>query len=804
MIVDSVRIARDASRALARSPGLVAAAVISLGIGVGANLTMFGLLRAIEFPILPYPDASRLIQLDASNVSRGASGFPLSLPDVDDIRRTNRSLTSIAASTDLTMTLRDAAEPARIAVQRVSHGFFSTLGVPAALGRAFTGVDVGLTRTVVVSDRLWREQLNGDPKATGKLVRLDGDAYTVLGVMPPRFNENVDAWIPLDVATSAAPRDDRQYTVIARLRPDVSLDAAATDLAAIAGRLSANHPQTNSGWDITPTPLDRLRARESGGGWFQLQAAVAFLLLVAAANVANLLLARAVGRRREIAIRTALGATRWERFRLVFAEGALLAGASSALGVVLSMWGIDVVTSLAGLPPAVRVPIDSITATAAVALAALVSIVIALAPAAMAARVDADTALRESATRGASASRGQRRLRTLLLCAEVAAALVLVTGATLMARTLRNRQQRELGFEPRNALRGEIAFGDARYATAASLRSAVTEVRRRIEAQPGVRVAGASTFPFAGRLGSPIPVTEPGGTSDVLGANAARVIESVTPGFFAAMATPIRRGRDIAVSDVSGGPLVAVVNEEFARRVWPNADPIGRALRLAATDASGRDIAPTVTVVGVSASALRSSMHEQPLPRLYVAFDQFPGPNVSLFVRSVAAPQRLAGGVKAAVRAVDPTLFVEDLRTLEADEAAFLRPTRLYATMLEAFAALALLLAAIGIYASMSYSVVQRTRELAIRLALGADPARLVRRVLGEGIRVAIVGGLVGMLIARAGGRLLGSLVYGVQTTDPASFTAAVVVLLAVVVAGTWLPARRASVTDPAIALKAD
>lgn len=802
MAPDWLRITGTAWRALSRSPGLIAAAVASLGIGIGANLTMFGVLRAIEFPVVSYPDASRLVQIDASNTARGASGYPISLPDFEDIRRANRSFASVAVSADETMTLRGAAEPARISIKRVSGGYFTTLGTSASVGRVFTSADGDLAPVVVVSDRLWRDQLNGDTRAVGRGLRLDGEPYTVLGVMPPRFDEDVDAWIPIRPTPSPA-RDDRQYTAIARLRPSVTAAAARGDLASIADRLAADHPGTNSGWELTPVAFDRLRARESGGGWYQLQAAVALLLLVAATNVANLLLVRAVGRRRELAIRTALGATRWQRFRLVYTEGLALTLVAAALGAILSVWGTTIVTELAQLPASVHVPIDGLTVLAALGLALLVSILVAAAPALMAARLDADTALHESGTR-ASASRGQRRLRTVLLYAEVALALVLVTGANLMARTLWNRQQRDLGFDPRNALRGEIVLAESRYDDAATVRAAVAELRRTIEGQPGVRVAGMSSFPFVGRPGSPIPVTEPNGSNDLLGTNTPRSIESVTPGFFRAMAIPVRRGRDFTTSDASGSPLVAVANEELARRAWPNAEPVGRTVRIVATDASGRAVTPTVTVVGVVASALRSSMHDRPLPRLYVPFDQFPGRSVSVFARATAAPERLVEGVKAAVRAIDPNLFAEDLRTLTADEAAFLRPTTLYAVILEAFAALAILLAAIGVYASMAYSVAQRTRELAIRLALGADPARLVKRVLAEGLRIAIVGAVLGVLIARASSRLLQSLVYGVGTTDPASFAVAVLVLLLIVIASTWIPARRASLTDPAIALKVD
>jgi len=803
MAVELVRTGREAWRALARSPGLIVAAVVSLGIAIGANLTVLGVLRAIEYPVLPYPDGSRLVQIDASNVVRGASGYPVSLADFDDVRRSGRSFSGIAASADATLTLRQTAEPARISVKRVTGAFFTTLGTPAALGRVPTETD-GTLAVVVISDRLWREQFGGADNAIGRAVRLDDDTYTVLGVMPPRFDENVDAWIPLRESPLATARDDRQYTAFARLRPDASLESAATDLAAIAGRLAAEHSRTNNGWELTPTPFTRLRARESGGGWFQLQAAVGILLLVAGANVANLLLARGVARRRELAIRTALGATRWERFRLVFAEGLILAGLAGALGVVLSLWGTEAVTGLAALPPSVHVPIDAITAAGAVALAIVVAVIIALAPATIAARIDADTALRESTSRGASATHGQRRMRTLLLYTEVAAALVLVTGASLMARTLWNRQQRDLGFDPRNALRGEVELSGSRYGDDATVRATIAGMERTIAGQVGVRAVGSSAFPFASRLGTPTPITATGSDNDLLGPDVARVIESVTPGFFAAMGTPLRRGRVFAETDASGAAAVAVVNDELARRAWPGADAIGRTVSITATDSRGRDIQPTVTIVGVVASSFRSSMHDRVLPRLYVAFDQFPGRSISLFVRAADSPERLVGGVKAAVSATDPSLFVENPRTLSSEQGDFLRPTRLYAVMLQAFAALALVLAAVGVYASMAYSVAQRTRELAIRLALGADPETLVRRVLGEGARIAVVGAIVGVLVARAGGRMLQSLVYGVQTTDAVTFAAAVGVLFLVVLAGTWVPARRASATDPAIALKAD
>ena len=799
----SIRSVRAAWRTLTRSPGVIVMSVLSLALGIGANLTVFGVLRAIEFPTLPYPDASRLVQIDASNVARGASGYPMSLPDFDDVRRTTRSFRAMAASTDATLTLRGGSESARIAGKRVTEDFFATFGVSPALGRTLASAD-RMSSVAVLGHSLWQTQFGGDPRVIGRTVDVDRQPYTILGVMPPRFDENTDAWIPLTTSSSTVPRDDRQYTVVGRLATAASLEAARSELEVIASRLAAEHRTTNGGWELSPTPLARLRARESGGGWFQLQAAVAFLLLVAAANVANLLLARAVARRREMAIRAALGASRWQRFRLVWAEGVVLAGIAAVLGVLLSIWAVGLVTALAGLPPSVHVPVDAITIAAAIGLALVVALLVALGPAMFAARLDADTALRESSTRGTSASRGQRQLRTLLLCTEVAAALVLVTGASLMSRTLWNRQQRDLGFDPRNALRGELALSEPRYEDAATVRSTIEQLRRTIESQPGVQAVGVSGFPFASHLGSPIRLTSAGRDGDVLGADTPRVIEGVTAGFFQAMGTPLRRGRDFSPSDINGGAPVAIVNEELARKAWPAGDAVGRSLRIAATATVGGADAPSVTIIGIVASTLRSSMHDRVTPRLYVALDQFPARSVTLVVRAGESPERFVGGVKAAVRDIDARLFVEDLRTLESDDAAFLRPTRMYAVMLQIFAALALLLTAIGVYASMAYSVTQRTRELAIRLALGADPSRLVRRVLSDGVRIAIIGGVLGILAARAGARVLRALVYGVETTDLVSFAIASIVLLLVVVFGTWIPARRASKTDPALALQAD
>jgi putative ABC transport system permease protein len=794
---------RIAWRGISRAPGLTVAAVLSLALGIGATLTAFGLLRAIEFPALPYPHARELVQIDAANDARQARGFPLSLSDYDDLARRSRAFQTLGVSTDGTMTLEDGAEPARIGMKLASPSYFTALGTSAELGRAFASTDsaAGVTNLVVLSHHLWAERYGSDAKVLGRTIRLDGSAFAVIGVMPARFDENVDAWVPL-TSKGLASRTDRVYSVIGRVRRGVSLEQASAEVSTIARALELEHPTSNQGWTMSPTPLSRLRSRESGGGYYQLQGAVIVLLLAACANIANLLLARSVNRSRELAVRSALGASRGDIARLILLEGILLAFGGGAVGLLLSVWGTTGASVIGQFPASIHVPFDALTILAALGISFVAGLLVSVAPAIGVSRAGPGRLLREASAR-TTASRRQMTLRGLLVAAEVGCALVLVLGATLIARSLWNRMQREVGFDPRHATKAQLAIqGDAR--------AIVGRIVESLGARPGVSAVGVLSYPISAGLGTPIPLRLPDGGSDVLGADVPRAVQSVSAGYFAAMGARMQTGRAIATEDRPGSAPVVVVNEELARRAWPSGTPIGRQLSLGVPipDSAGRPAGRiewrTLTVVGVVRNVRRSAMHDRVLPALYLSYDQFPGQNVTLVARSGGEPAALVPEIKRAVFAVDPRLVADDVQTLATDFSAFLRPIRLYATLLVTFGALALMLAAIGVFASMAYATAQRSRELGIRLALGADAAALVRLILRQGLRLATVGITGGLVVALAATRVLRGLLYGVPATDPMTMAAASLLLVVVVLLACLIPARRTAKLDPAVVLRAE
>ena len=554
---------------------------------------------------------------------------------------------------------------------------------------------------------------------------------------------------------------------------------------------------------MSPTSLARLRSRESGGGYDQLQGAVGVLLLAVCANVANLLLARSVARRREMAVRSALGASRIQLARLVLFEGLLLALAGGAVAMLLSLWGALGAAALGQFPSAIHVPFDGVSILAALACSIVTGLLIAAAPALDAGRSSAGQLTLES---GATASRQQVLVRGLLVAAEIALAVVLLTGATLMARTLWNRQNRDLGFDPRQAVRAEVTFDDA--TRDATVRDTVRRAIERLSSTPGVRAAGVSSYAIDVPFGATIPLRLPGSADDALGRSVPRLVQSISPDYMPAMGMRMRAGRTFSAADRDGSAPVAIVNEEMARRIWQGRDPIGQHITLTSVthrpDARASPPAIVLTVVGVSVNTLRSAMHERVSPSLFLSFDQFPGHAITLVVRSPLDPAGIVSSLKREVFEIDRTLVVDNVQTLEDDGAAFLRPTRFYATLLVTFGALTLALAATGVFASMAYSIGQRSRELGIRLALGADSRNLLRVILMQGLRLAAAGIAGGVLLSMSTNRILGGLLYGVAPADPLTLVGTAALLLAVVMAACYLPARRTAQIDPVVALRVE
>ena len=782
-----VKVALRGLRA-ARLVSLVA--VLSLGLGIAANTTVFTLVQALEFPRLIYPDSSRLVFLESKNTAGGPSGMLISTPDAEDIARATQTFATIAIAGEQRSVLRTGDAARRVSGRRVSEAFFDTLRVPPAMGRVLAASDG--PGAVVLGDGLWRSAFAADPSIVGRAIRLDGGTVEVAGVMPPYFDADAEFWTPLARASSGAARDDRQWTVFARLRDGVSLDAAARDLAAISGRLAAEYPATNRDWVTYPIRIAQLHGRDSRQSFLLLQAAVGCFLLIACANIANLLLARGTQRQYDVALRVSLGASRRQVMRGVLTEALLLSAAGGVVGVTLSVWGVRVARRLGGFPeildPQLNVPVLIFCA----AVSVLTGVLCGLAPAWRTSSISPELVLRGSA---AGRSAGKARLRSALVIAQIAAALVLATAAALMVQTMINRQRVDVGFDPSNVVRAELALPWDRYSDAEAGRVAVDRALGYIARQPDISAAGAITWALPTGAGGQRPLTLPASGDAPLPSAVRRAIEAITPGYFAAMGVPLRAGRAFTAADRTGTAPVGIVNEELARHLWPDRNPVGERLRLGPAG----DTSPVITIVGVSATVRRSAMHDVPLARVYVPYAQHPNRTVTLIVRARADAAHAARAITAGVRQADPMAFAESVRTVAADLAQFMAPVRLMTILLAGFAVGGILLAGLGVFGTMSYTVLQQRHDLAIRAALGAGGSDLLRLVFGRALIVTGMGILVGTAGAARG---LRAYLFGVAPIDPVTYAATAAFLVLVSLAACYRPARLAATADPLAALR--
>ena len=775
-----------------RLGGLVTAvAVLSLALGIAANATIFSLVHALAFPRLVYPDAGRIVFLESRNDARGIADMMISAPDARDVEESSRTLQRPSLGGSQSSILRVGDAPRRVNGRRVDPSFFSTLQVAPSLGRALgEGDEPGV---IVLGDALWRSQFASDTGIVGRAVRLDGGTATVVGVMPPLFDGDADFWTPLASTAASAPRDDRQYDLFARMAPGRSLADVNAELAALSARLSGEHASTNRGWQMYAMPLAELHGRDARPSFLLLQAAVACVLLIACANIANILLARGAGRRREVAIRIALGATRARLMTSLFVESVVLAAAGGAVGVLLAMWGIRLARTLLDFPDVIEPRLN----TAVLAFTALTTmatgVLCGLAPALRASAVTPEPALREEG-RGAT-DRSAGRFRAVLVVAQMTCAALLATSAALLVRSVVNRERVALGFEPRGAFRADLALPPDRYPSPDRAGAAVARIIESAASHPDVVAAGARTWALPTGAGAQRTLTLP--ESDDAASRGGSV-EAVTPGYFAALGAPIIVGRGIADGDRAGSAPVAVVNADMARRLWPGRSALGRRVRLG----TPADAAPIVTVVGVVASVRRSPMHPTPIATVYVPYTQYPNGSVSIVVR---VRGDMTAGVRAlngAIHSADPSLLAEGVRTLQEDMAAFTAPLRVITSVLGAFAATAVLLAALGMFATMSYSVAERRHEIAVRSALGAARDTIVRMVLARALRLIVVSVAAGALTAAWATRALRAFLFGVTPLDISTYMAVAVALSAVALIAAWRPAREAAEVDPMAILR--
>jgi len=787
---------RYGARQLARAPGFTAAATAALALGIGAATVIFGAVDAVLLKPLPYADPERL------SVVLHDGRHPVAPATFGEIRAHATSFSAVGVAEMWTPNLSADGGAESVAALRLTSGILKMTGARPLLGRAFTAEEEepGREHVVLLGHALWRRVFAGDTGVLGRAVRLDGAPYTVVGVMPPGFDfppfwaRGAEMWAPLALRDRMDSRRGRSLRLFAQLAPGVPIERGRAEVAAIAARVEAEHPGTMKG--LLVRPLQDVVVRDVRPALLVLLGAVGLLLLIACANVAHLLLARASGRAQEMAVRRALGAGRGRLARQVLTESALVAGGGAVGGVALAFVGVRALVAWrpASVPRIETMALDLRVLAAAVAAAVACGLAFGLAPALQAARREAQPDLREG-ERGSTAG-GSRRLRDAIVASEVALALVLLVGAGLLIRTFVALGAIDPGFDPKGVLTMVVSLSGSAENAPGRRAAFVRATLARLAATPGVEAAGAiNHLPLAGDVwglefhaeGRPLPAP---------GEEPTAAWRVVLPGYFRAMRLPLVRGRDFDERDAVGRPEVVIVNEALAAAHWPGQDPIGRAV------AVGDVRQPRWrTVVGVSKNAVRGALAAEPGAEIYVPFLQSeaylerPGPQyayMTIVLRATGDPGALAPGARAVVRSLAPDAAVASVRTMEDVMAGGRAEQALYVVLLASFATAALALAAIGIYGVVAYTVARRRQEIAIRVALGAGRGDVLRLVVGQGMRAVAIGAAAGLTGAVLLGGTLSGLLYGVRPADPKTLASVVVLLGSVAPGATYVPARRA------------
>ena len=794
-------------RALARSPGFAAAAIVALALGIGATAAIFSVVDAVLLQPLPYADAGRLVVL----LHRGSN--PVAPANFLDWKRQSTSFEGMGAADNWVPNLTGGSEPESVQALRMTADLLPMLGIRPQLGRTFSPAEEepGRDHVVVLSHRLWQRRFASDEAILGRTIDLNGEGYAVVGVMPQGFDfplfwaTGTELWVPLALRDRAANRGGQSLRIFARLKRDRPLGTARAEIATITARLEKAYPGSNR--DVTVRTLEETVVGDVRRPLLVLLVAAGFLLLIACANVAHMLLARAAAREKEIAVRTALGAGRGRTIRQLLTESLLLALLGGGAGLALAAWATRVLVDLSGRIPraeAVHLNGRALAFTLAVSLAS--AVLFGLAPALKASRRDLTESLRDG-ERGSTEGFGRSRLRSLLIGSEFALALVLLVGAGLMIRSFTALLAVDPGFDPRHVVTMAVSVAGTREAEPGRRAGFYRQLLERVRATPGVVSASAiNHLPLAGDIwgwsftieGRPIP--PPGESPD-------GTYRVVAPGYFRTMGIPILRGRDISESDDARAPGAVVINEWLAKRYWPSEDALGKRITF-----DDQDKDPYwLTVVGVAKNAVTGRWAAAPQGEVYLAYFQHRAylerqtsvyEYLTLVARASADPAALAATLRRQVRALDANVTISQVLTMEEVVKLINARPRFSLLLLATFAGAALILAAVGIYGVMSYSVSRRTHEIGLRLALGADHGDVLRLVVRQGMRVALIGAAAGLVGALLLTRLMSSLLYGVRSTDPATFLLVTLGLTAVALVASYIPARRATRIDPIVALR--
>ena len=801
-------------RVLLKARGFALSAIIVLALGIGANTAIFGIVNGVLLRPLPFAEPDRLVQLWHTPPQKqfpGVPRFALSAANYLDWQAQNTVFSSSAVYRFWRFRLTGNGEPQMVRAARVEPTFFSLLGTRPLLGREIGVSDdvSGGQHVAVLSYQLWNSQFGGDQQVVGKSIHLDGDAYTVIGVMPPSFDKPESAllWVPLVwTAQERAVRGEHSMAAVARLKPGVTVQQAQAQLDGIAARLAEQYPADSAGWGAAVVPLREETVGDVRRPLLMLFGAVVFVLLIACANVANLMLARTVDRRKEIAIRTAFGARRTRIIRQVLSESLLVSVAGGALGLIVAQWGTELVVNYFGasMPRLADIKMDGAVLAFAFATALVSGTVAGVAPAWRLSKSDPNEALKQGLGRLDSPSTGTRT-RAVLVVTEVALSLVLLVGATLMIRTLWNLRSVHPGFVSDRVLTMRLGIAANEFSTEAQQVQFYEQLLQRVRALPGVQSAAVTDdLPLEG--GSMQPVAVEGQPTVEMAHQPEVSVRLLSPQFMKTMGIPIVRGREITDADTATSAPVVLVSESMAKQFWPNEDPIGKRLTLTFFPKQVRQV---VGVVGDVKD--RGLDNQDPISTLYWPLTQFYAPQawgkframgLALAVRTASDPASVAPAVRNAVREISPATPLTDVHTMEELVAESLSPQRFNMLLFAAFAGLALVLATVGLYSVVAYATRQRVKEIGIRMALGAARTDVLGAIVLDGLRPTVIGIAIGTGAAVSLSHVLATVIYGVTATDVSTYVVVAALLGSVGVLASIIPAYRATLVDPVRTLR--
>ncbi|HMD06825.1 MAG TPA: ABC transporter permease [Candidatus Acidoferrum sp.] len=814
---------RIAIRLMLKNPGFSLVVVLTLGLGIGANTAIFSVVNAVLLRPLAYKDSGTLVNVWGKFDKQGIPRNWLSEPEYWDLRDRNESFSELGAYSlgdGANLTNHDSP-PTQVSTPQATASLFQILGVQTALGRIFTADEdqPGRNHVALLSFALWNSQFASDPKIIGKSIELDGEPYVIVGVLRKDFflAGKQDLWIPLGL-NRAKPQDRGSHYmhVTARLKPGIPLAQASAEMDRFAGQLERENPlyyTADSGWGMYLVPLKEQIVGHVRPALLVLLGAVAFVLLIACVNVANLLLTRASAREKELSIRAAMGAGRARIVRQLLTESVVLAAAGGALGLFLAYWGVYALRVFVpdNIPRMDEVQVDPLVLGFTLVISLLTGLVFGFIPAWQAGRANLQDTLKETG-QSTSAARGSRRLRGFLVISEIALAVLLLVGAGLLIRSFQHLLVVSPGFEPQHLLSMRVSLPAKVYPDGTPVQTFYQKLLNRVKTVPGVQAAGAiSELPLSESYSSGSTFVEQSSATDIPRATQFANLpyieaddRAAAPGYFEAMQIPLLRGRFLTDADTATAPFVAVVDRDFANRFWPNEDPIGKRISIDAVAKSNPPIPIWRTVVGMVGHVKHYGLDVEGREQAYFPHAQYPYFERSMYlaVRTSLEPASVTSAIRQEVFAIDKGLPLYDVRTMDQLLANSVVQPRLNLTLLVAFASIALVLAAVGIYGVMAYTVTQRTHEIGIRMALGAQREDVLKQVLREGAQLAAVGLALGLVGSLAASRLIATLLFGVRPTDPLTFAAVAVILASVALAACYIPAQRATRVDPLTALR--